>query len=233
MFRSRQSACLDQLWRALLNASRRIRSRLRRCDTSSLNAPALPLLPVAPNLRRLSRKLNQRQPPLSPDLLRVGKIEGAHTRHDATPSQIAKDPGPRGSGIPEEWILHPLMVQRIWEIFDRVRVDLFASKDNSHCPIFFTRSTDALAHEWSSLPFYAFPPVALLPQALRRVREQRHKLILISPLWRDQLWASGVIPAAEISPVTDPLETGPPLSSERHELWALHVWPLNGSLSSS
>ncbi len=129
--------------------------------------------------------------------------------------------------------LHPLTVQRIWEIFDMVRVDLFASKDNSHCPIFFTRSTDALAHEWSSLPFYAFPPVALLPQVLRRVREQRHKLILISPLWRNQLWASGVIPAAESSPVTDPLETGPPLSSERHELWALHVWPLNGSLSSS
>ncbi len=31
----------------------------------------------------------------------------------------------------------------------------------------------------------AFPPVALLPQVLRRVREQRHKLILIAPLWRN------------------------------------------------
>ncbi len=46
--RSRQAACLDQLWRALLNASRRLRSHLRQCDTSSLNAPALPLLPVLP-----------------------------------------------------------------------------------------------------------------------------------------------------------------------------------------
>ncbi len=44
---------------ALLNASRRLRSRLRWCDTSSLNAPALPLLPVAPDLRRLSRQLNK------------------------------------------------------------------------------------------------------------------------------------------------------------------------------
>ncbi len=46
-----------------------------------------------------------------------------------------------------------------------------------------------------------------------------------------------VIPAAESSPVADPLETGPPLSSERHDmaskLWALHVWLLDGSLSSS
>ncbi len=57
----------------------------------------------------------------------------------------------------EEWMLHPLAVQRIWEIFGRAQVDLFASKDSSHCPIFLTRSTDALAHEWPSLPLYAFP----------------------------------------------------------------------------
>ncbi len=75
MLRSRQAACFDQLRRALLNASQRLRSRLRRCDISSLNAPALSLLPVAPDLRRLSIQLNQRQPPRSPDLLRVSEIE--------------------------------------------------------------------------------------------------------------------------------------------------------------
>ncbi len=38
--RSRQVACMDQLWRASLNVSRRLRSHLKQCDTSSLNAPA-------------------------------------------------------------------------------------------------------------------------------------------------------------------------------------------------
>ncbi len=85
----------------------------------------------------------------------------------------------------EEWMLHPLVVQRICETFGRAWVDLFLSKDNSHCLICFTMSMDALAHEWPSLPLYAFPPVALLPQVLRRVREQWHKLILIAPLWRN------------------------------------------------
>ncbi len=47
---------------------------------------------------------------------------------------------------------------RIWEIFGRARVDIFASKDNSHCPIFFTRSTDALAH--------GCPGPMLFPQSL-------------------------------------------------------------------
>ncbi len=115
----------------------------------------------------------------------------------------------------EEWTLHPLAVHRIWEIFGKAWVDLFASKDNSHCPIFFTRSTDALAHEWPSLPLYAFPPVALLPQVLRQVREQRHKLILIPhPPLEEPTVGVRVIPAAESSSMTDHLETGPPFSSE-------------------
>ncbi len=61
----------------------------------------------------------------------------------------------------EEWTLQPLAIQKIWEVFGRAQVDLFGSKDNSHCPIFFTKITDALAHEWPSRPLYAFPPIAL------------------------------------------------------------------------
>ncbi len=34
-----------------------------------------------------------------PDLLRVGEIEGAHARHDATPSRSAKDPGPKSPWV--------------------------------------------------------------------------------------------------------------------------------------
>ncbi len=41
-----------------------------------------------------------------PDLLRVGEIEGAHARHNATPSRSAKDPGPRSP-----WIWHLLNSQ--------------------------------------------------------------------------------------------------------------------------
>ncbi len=94
-----QAACLDRQWRALLNASRRLRSRLKRCDTSSLSAPALLLLPATLGLCQLSRQLSQCQSPLSPNLLRVGEIEGAYARHDPTPSRSAKDPGPRSSWI--------------------------------------------------------------------------------------------------------------------------------------
>ncbi len=92
---SRQAACLDQLCRALRNASRRLKSHLKRCDTSSRKAPALLLISVALYLRRLSKQLSQCQPLLSPDLIRINRIEGVHGRHNATPSRSANDPGPR------------------------------------------------------------------------------------------------------------------------------------------
>ncbi len=104
-----------------------------------------------------------------------------------------------------EWTLHPLAVQEIWEVSGRAWVHLFASEDNSHCPIFFTKSTDALAHVLPSLPLYAFPPIALLPQVLRRVREQWHKLILIAPLWRNQPWVSELFQLLEAAPWPIPL----------------------------
>ncbi len=72
---------------------RAIRPSCAEPHLHSLDAPTR--LPVAQGLRRLSRQLSQCQPPLTPDLLRVGEIEGAHARHNATPSRSAKDPGPR------------------------------------------------------------------------------------------------------------------------------------------
>ncbi len=57
--RFRKAVCLDQLWRALRNASRRLRSRLKRCNIPSRNAPALLVLVVAPDLRRLTLRGRQ------------------------------------------------------------------------------------------------------------------------------------------------------------------------------
>jgi len=37
-------------------------------------------------------------------------------------------------------------IKPIWSIFHKAKVDFFSSKGNSHCPIFFTKNMDALAH---------------------------------------------------------------------------------------
>ncbi len=105
----------------------------------------------------------------------------------------------------EEWMLHPQTVQRIWELFGRAEVDLFASKDNSHCPTYFLKSEDTLAHEWPNLFLYAFPSIVLIPQVIRRIREHRHRLLLVAPLWRNQLWVSELSQLLTAAPWPIPL----------------------------
>ncbi len=70
------------------------------------------------------------------------------------------------------------------------RPELFASEDNTHCQINFSKDSDALAHDWPNLLLYAFPLIALIPQVIRRIREQKHRVLLVAPLWRNQHWFS-------------------------------------------
>ncbi len=100
-----QAACLDQLWRALLNTSRRLRSRLWRFNTSSLSAPALLLHPVAPDLRRLSRaaKPTPTAPKHQPPEGRRDRGRSCSAQRYTFPkrqgprSKIALDPAPQKS----------------------------------------------------------------------------------------------------------------------------------------
>ncbi len=59
----------------------------------------------------------------------------------------------------------------------------------SYCQTYFFKSKDALAHEWPN-HLYAFPPIALIPQVIRRVSENRHRVLLVAPLWRNHHWIS-------------------------------------------
>ncbi len=144
------------------------------------------------------------------------------------------------SNVPsEEWMLHPQVVQKNWKFFGKAEVDLFASKDNSHCPIYYSKDRDALAHDWPNLLLYAFPPIALLPQVVRRVREQGHKVLLVAPLWRNQPWLSELTQLLTAAPWPVPLrrdllsQANGTIWHPRPELWALYIWPLNGSLLAS
>ncbi len=143
------------------------------------------------------------------------------------------------SNVPsEEWMLHPQVVQKIWKTFGKAEVDLFASKDNSHCPTYYSKDRDN-AHDWPNLLLYAFPPIALLPQVVRRVREQGHKVLLVAPLWRNQPWLSELTQLLTAAPWPVPLrqdllsQANGTIWHPRPELWALYIWPLNGSLLAS
>ena len=96
---------------------------------------------------------------------------------------------------PGEWRLHPEAVESMWGLFGRAEVDLFASEESTHCPLWFswTEATsplgqDALAHDWPDRPLYAFPPLPLILPTLQSVLLQGHRLLLVAPFWPGRLW---------------------------------------------
>ncbi len=93
------------------------------------------------------------------------------------------------SNVPsDEWTLHQLKIQEMWGIFGRPEVDLFASEDNTHCKTYFLKDSEALAHDWPNLLLYSFTLITLIQHVIRRIREQKHRVALVAPLWRNQHW---------------------------------------------
>ncbi|XP_041860863.1 uncharacterized protein LOC121652254 [Melanotaenia boesemani] len=149
----------------------------------------------------------------------------------------------RGVPVYGEWTLHPVVVEQIWTRYGRATVDLFASRENAHCALFYSLRSmdaplgvDALAHVWPPGLLYAFPPLALIPLTLARVREYGHTLILIAPLWPAMHWLAEIYQLLRAQPWQLPLRRDLLLQGrgtvfhphpERLALWA---WPLSGSV---
>ncbi|KAI2661474.1 Transposon Ty3-G Gag-Pol polyprotein [Labeo rohita] len=74
-------------------------------------------------------------------------------------ADILSRQGPR----PGEWMLHPEVVKQIWRIFGSAQVDLFATRENAQCPLWFSLvhpaplGLDAMTQTWPRLRLYAFP----------------------------------------------------------------------------
>ncbi len=102
-------------------------------------------------------------------------------------------------GIPQgEWRLHPESIRMIWTLYGRVEVDLFAMSEKAHCPLFFSLSHsplegDVLTSRWPAARLYVFPPIKILPLVLRKLKEERASLILITPNLPNQPWFPDLI----------------------------------------
>ncbi len=126
--------------------------------------------------------------------------------------------------FPGEWRLHPETIRLIWSRFGEAQVDLFASRESSHCQLYFsltegTLGTDALAHSWPrALCKYAFPPVSLLAQTLCKAREDEEQVLLVAPFWPTRTWFSRTHSPRDSPSLAHSSEEGPPFSGARHHL---------------
>lgn len=141
---------------------------------------------------------------------------------------------------PGEWRLHPEVVRSICERFGPVEVDLFASRETSHCSLWFSLThpaplgLDAMVQTWPRLRLYAFSPIVLLPGVLGRVQQDGISLLLVAPYWPARVWFSDIIALLAGPPWQIPLrrdllsQAGGTIFHPQPELWKLWVWPLRG-----
>ena len=140
------------------------------------------------------------------------------------------------------WRLHPEIVETIWARFGEAQVDLFASQETTHCPLWYsiagpagTLGVDGLAHQWPQGLLYAFPPFPLIPAVLAKVEMMEARVLLVAPAWPHQPWMATLQRLLAGTPWCLPVRPDM-LSQARGELWhqnpgvyKLHVWPLDGS----
>ena len=94
-----------------------------------------------------------------------------------------------------DWMLNPLIFQRILSHFPYLEVDLFATRLTYQLPRFYSwrpdplaEATDAFLQDWSSMRGFANPPWNLIGRVLTKVESQGAELILLAPIWPSQPW---------------------------------------------
>ena len=79
----------------------------------------------------------------------------------------------------KEWFLNPQVVNRIFGKMGRAQVDLFASRESAHLPVYFSidrkdrrvAEINALIQRWQFKKKYASPPPQLIPLILAKIRD--------------------------------------------------------------
>ena len=126
-----------------------------------------------------------------------------------------------------EWSLYMtvfLSLRRLWP----VQIVLFATSASHRCSIYFSHfrdplsaGTDAFLQSWDGLQAYAFPPVAVIPRVLAKLRASTGtKLTLVAPHWAQRPWFSDLVQLSLAPPVFLP---------SRPDLlrlpWSRHLYP--------
>jgi hypothetical protein len=142
--------------------------------------------------------------------------------------------------LASEWSMSNRVLDRVWQIWDKPVLDLFATHLNhkmtsyvSPVPDPGALQVDAFAMSWKGLYAYAYPPTAVLKKVIGKVQEEQCMLVLVAPRWPKQLWFQGILDLLVDYPIRVPVF--PKLLRQQHlgifhdnaGLLDLHVWKIS------
>ena len=186
---------------------------------------------------------------IEPDSPRTPPMDG--TPLCEAPSSIHYGPQQRLGGLPvsaksilgSEWTLKMPVFHQLRQRWP-VAIDPFATSLNHRCIPYFSPfhdpnsiGTDALLQQWNGWQAYAFPPYALIPAVLKKLRSSSGVLMtIIAPYWSQRLWFPELLELVVDGPVALPLDKD--LLSQPHfhrqhlglSRLALHAWRLSSDL---
>ncbi len=122
---------------------------------------------------------------------------------------------------PGEWML-PEVVKHIWRVFGQAQMGLFATQETAQCPLWYSLvhppplGLVAMVLTWPRLCLYTFPPIALLPGVLERVRRDGVWLLLVAPFWPGPSMVLGPDFSPRRLSMGDSRQEGSPLTGRRH-----------------
>ncbi len=99
-------------------------------------------------------------------------------------ADILSRQGPR----PGEWRLHPEVVKQIWRVFGQAQVDLFATHQTLHCPLWYSLThpaplgLDAMVQTWPRLQSVRLSPDCSAPGSSRESAPGRGPAVASSPI---------------------------------------------------
>jgi hypothetical protein len=163
--------------------------------------------------------------------------------HLAGEQNIEADGLSRRQSTHIDWRMSVWLFKRMHLHFKvKLKVDLFASAQNTQLPGFFafhhdhrSMGTDALSHCWKNLgPVYACPPPILIGRILQKIRAERlESVALVAPVWLAQTWWPTLITMMRSPPLTMPNESWVTTDQMGNETWPcrwpLAAWHLSGS----
>ena len=149
----------------------------------------------------------------------------------------------RGRLLPSEWTLHRQVMARVRQNLGPLQVDLFASSLNNQLPRYCSRAKDlrawkidAFSFNWGKIRAYAFPPIAMIPRVLCKIRQDQATVLLIAPWWPKRTWflegVSLLMDSPRSLPIRRDLLVQPLSGTLHHDPGCLHLtaWPLSGKI---